>query len=137
MGTLNALIELVARTLNEWRTAGIGDLVFNGRNGALLAAALLAVVAATVFVWRSIRGRLAGRTAITLPAVLPRIRRSPLAFVRHAPFVLFLAGLPFFFLALADPYSSLSARQSRIRDGASPSSWTRRSACCRRSAASS
>ena len=114
MGTLNALIELVAGTLNEWRSAGIGDLVFSGRNAALLAAALLAVVAATVLVWRSIRGRLPGRTAIALPAVLPRIflrRSSPLAFVRHAPFLLFLAGLPFFYLALADPHSSLSARQ--------------------------
>ncbi len=111
MGTLNALIALVTGTLNEWRTAGIGDLVFNAKNAALLAAALLAVVAATLFVWRSIRGRLAGRTAIALPALLPRIHGSPLSFVRHTPFVLFLAGLPFFCLALADPYSSLSARQ--------------------------
>ena len=31
--------------------------------------------------------------------------------MRHAPFLLFLAGLPFFCLALADPHSSLSARQ--------------------------
>jgi VWA domain-containing protein len=111
MGTLNALIELVTGTLGQWRTSGIGDLVFNARDVALLASALLAVITATVLVWRSIRGRLAGRTAITLPAVLPRIHASPLSFVRHAPFVLFLAGLPFFCLALADPYSSLSARQ--------------------------
>ena len=103
MGTLNAIIELVSRTLNEWRSSGIGDLVFNARNAALLAAALLAVIAAIVLVWRSLRGRLPGRTAIALPAVLPRIRRSPLAFVRHAPFLLFLAGLPFFCLALAVP----------------------------------
>jgi len=114
MGSLNALIELIAGTLNEWRVSGIGDLVFNARNAALLAAALLAVIAATVLVWRSIRGRLPGRTAIALPAVLPRIfaqRRSPLSFVRHTPFLLFVAGLPFFCLAFADPHSSLSARQ--------------------------
>ena len=122
MGTLNALIALVARTLNEWRSAGIGgstvlnlgDLVFTGRNAALIAAALLAVIAAIVLVWRSLRGRLPGRTAIALPAVLPRgmfTRRSPVAFVRHTPFLLFVAGLPFFCLALADPHSSLSARQ--------------------------
>jgi hypothetical protein len=114
MGTLNALIELVSRTLNEWRTSGIGDLVFNARDAALLAAALLAVIAATVLVWRALRGRLPGRTAIALPAVLPRSvfkRGSPLSFVRHTPFLLFLTGVPFFCLALADPYSSLSARQ--------------------------
>jgi hypothetical protein len=122
MGTLNALIALVVRTLNEWRSAGMdgsvalsaGDLVFTGRDAALIAAALLAVIAAIVLVWRLLRGRLPGRTAIALPAVLPRgmfARRSPLAFVRHTPFLLFLAGLPFFCLALADPHSSLSARQ--------------------------
>ena len=111
MGTLNALIELVGRTLSEWRSSGISGLAFNARNAALLTTALLAVIAATVLVWRVLRGRLPGRTAIALPAVLPlsvaRLR-SPVAFVRHAPFVLFLAGLPFFCLALADPYSSLS-----------------------------
>ena len=122
MGTLNALIALVVRTLNEWRSAGMdgsvalsaGDLVFTGRDAALIAAALLAVIAAIVLAWRLLRGRLPGRTAIALPAVLPRgmfARRSPLAFVRHTPFLLFLAGLPFFCLALADPHSSLSARQ--------------------------
>ena len=73
MGSLNALIELVVGTLNEWRSAGIGDLVFNGRNAALLAAALLAVIASTVLVWRSVRGRLPGRTAIALPAVVPSL----------------------------------------------------------------
>jgi len=115
MGTLNALIELVGRTLSEWRLSGIGDLAFTARNAALIATALLAVIAATVLVWRALRGRLPGRTAIALPAVLPlsvaRLR-SPIAFVRHAPFLLFLAGLPFFCLALADPHSSLSAHQT-------------------------
>ena len=68
MGTLNALIELVGRTLSEWRTSGIGDLAFNARNAALLTTALLAVIAATVLVWRALRGRLPGRTAIALHA---------------------------------------------------------------------
>ena len=98
MGTLNALIELVGRTLSEWRSSGISGLAFNARNAALLTTALFAVIAATVLVWRALRGRLPGRTAIALPAVLPRSvarLRSPIAFVRHAPFLLFLAGLPF------------------------------------------
>jgi hypothetical protein len=115
MGTLNALIELVGGPLNEWRSSGIGDLVFNARDTALLAAALLAVIAATVLAWRWLRGRQPGRTALALPAVLPGgyfRRASPLSFVRHAPFLLFLAGLPFFCLAFADPHSSLSSRQT-------------------------
>jgi hypothetical protein len=111
MGTLNAIIELVGRTLSEWRVSGIGDLVFGGRSAALLAAGVLGVFASVVLVWRAVRGPLPGRTAIALPAILPRMHWSPLTFVRHVPFVLFLAGLPFFCLALADPHSSLSARQ--------------------------
>jgi hypothetical protein len=111
MGTLNAIIELIFRTLTEARSGDIGGLVFDARNAALLAAALLAVLSATVLAWRFLRSRLPGRTAIALPAILPRVRTSPLTFVRHMPFVLFLAGLPFFSLALADPHSSLSARQ--------------------------
>src|SRR5687768_14874139 len=86
MGTLNALIELVLRTLNEWRSSAIGDLVFNARNAALLASAMLAVISAIALMWRSLRGRLPGRTAIALPAVLPRLRHAPFSFVRHAPF---------------------------------------------------
>jgi hypothetical protein len=111
MGTLTALIDQIGRTLNEWRSYGIGDLVFGARDAALLIVAMFAVLAAIALVWRSLRGPLPGRTGIALPALLPRVRQSPLAFVRQTPFVLFLAGLPFFCLALADPYSSLSARQ--------------------------
>jgi hypothetical protein len=110
MGTLNAILELVGRTLNDWRTPA-GELTFNARNTALLVVAVMSVLAAMTLVWRSLRGRMPGRTGIALPAILPRTRHSPLAFVRHSPFVIFLIGLPFFCMALADPYTSLSARQ--------------------------
>ena len=109
MGTLTAVLELIGRTLADWRTPT--ELSFNARNATLLVVAVLLVLAALTLVWRSLRGRLPGRTGIALPAILPRMRQSPLTFIRHAPFVLFLAGLPFFCLALADPYTSLTARQ--------------------------
>jgi hypothetical protein len=110
MGTLNALLELIGRTLGEWN-APAQDIVFTSRNAALLVVAIFSVLAAVTLAWRVLRGRVPGRTAIAVPAILPRVRQSPLTFVRHAPFVLFLAGLPFFCLALADPYTSLSAKQ--------------------------
>ena len=111
MGTLNALIALVQRTLAEWRAPGAGDLVFDARNAAMFAVAAFVVLAATVLTWRSLRGRLPGRTAVAVPAILPRFRQSPITFIRHLPFAVFLLGLPFFCLALADPYASLSAQQ--------------------------
>jgi hypothetical protein len=109
MGTLTAVLELIGRTLADWRAPT--ELSFNARNATLLVVAVMLVLAALTLVWRSLRGRLPGRTGIALPAILPRMRQSPLTFIRHAPFVLFLAGLPFFCLALADPYTSLTARQ--------------------------
>lgn len=110
MGTLNALIALIGRTLGDWWLPA-QELSFTSRNAALFAVAGLLVLAAMALAWRSLRGRVPGRTDIALPAILPRVRRSPITFVRHAPFALFLAGLPFFCLALADPYTSLSATQ--------------------------
>jgi Ca-activated chloride channel family protein len=111
VGTLNVLIEQIERTLREWRAPGGGDLVFDARSAALLAVASFIILTATALTWRSLRGRLPGRTAIALPAMLPRIRQSPITFIRHIPFLLFMLGLPFFCLALADPYEALSAQQ--------------------------
>ena len=110
MGTLNALIDLLGRTLGEWRSP-TSDLAFGSRDAALLAVAGFGIAAAAALVWRSLRGRAPGRAAVALPALLPRMRQSPLAFVRHVPFALFVAGVPFFCLALADPYTSISAKQ--------------------------
>jgi hypothetical protein len=109
MGTLNALIELIGRTMGEWKAPQ--DVAFTSKSAALLIVAILSVLTALTLAWRSLWGRVPGRTDIAVPAILPRVRQSPLTFVRHAPFVLFLAGLPFFCLALADPYTSLSAKQ--------------------------
>jgi hypothetical protein len=46
-----------------------------------------------------------------MPAILPVIGQSPLSVVRHAPLLLFLAGLPFFLIALADPFTSLTQQE--------------------------
>ena len=111
MGALTALVERLLSTLNEWRSTGVAELVFGSRNTTLLAITACGTIAVIVLVWRVLQGRMPGRTSIALPALLPQFRQSPLSFVRHVPFVLFLAGLPFFCLALADPYSQLTSRQ--------------------------
>src|SRR4030095_7627722 len=55
------------------------------------------------------RGSLRGK--IALPAVLPVMRRSPLSLVRHVPLMLFLAGVPFFAIALADPLTGFAREE--------------------------
>ena len=44
-------------------------------------------------------------------AVLPVMRRSPLSLVRHVPLMLFLAGVPFFAVALADPLTGFAREE--------------------------
>jgi hypothetical protein len=111
MGTVNALISLIGAAFSQWREGFVRDLVFTSREAGLLASAALIVLAVVVLAWRALRGRLPGRTAIALPALLRRRRPRVLPLVRHAPFVLFAAGLPFLVLAICDPHTSLSSRQ--------------------------
>ena len=52
-----------------------------------------------------------GRNQIVVPAALRVGGRTYLSSLRYAPLLLFVCGLPFFFLALADPYSSMERRE--------------------------
>src|SRR5713226_7058965 len=61
-----------------------------------------------VLVGRALTRNKAGRTQVALPAVLDWSGGSWVSIVRHGALLLFLVGLPFFALALADPYSSLT-----------------------------
>jgi Ca-activated chloride channel family protein len=98
------LIALRA-TLDEWLRTRWSDLQFTDARTALLVFVVLLAIAALALVARGVRGRHAGRSHLTLPALLPVMRRSPLAAVRHLPVLLFVAGLPFFAIALADPHT--------------------------------
>jgi hypothetical protein len=46
------------------------------------------------------------RRQIALPALLPVMRRSRLVALRHGATLVFVAGIPFFAIALADPHTS-------------------------------
>jgi len=61
-----------------------------------------------VLVGRALTRTKAGRTQVALPAVLDWSGGSWTSIVRHGALLLFLAGLPFFVMAFADPYSSLT-----------------------------
>jgi hypothetical protein len=64
-----------------------------------------------VLLARSLLGRGSARGRIALPAIVPAMRESPIAFVRHTPLVLFFVGLAFFTIALADPFTSLAHQE--------------------------
>jgi hypothetical protein len=94
--------------LSDVESLHIHDLLFGHLDVARLLVIGLAGLAVLALILRSILGSAPGRRAVAMPALLASVRASPVAFIRHVPLVLFLAGLPLFVLALADPYTALS-----------------------------
>lgn len=105
MGTaLNSIAVAIAA---EWRAVDVANLQYWRRDVAELA--LIALIAAAVLVMlvRAAITRSAGRHHVVVPAILRGFGGSRFAWTRHLPVVLFVAGLPFAVMAVADPYSSL------------------------------
>ena len=107
MGRLADAFGWLSDALTEWRNVRLGVLQFPHQRSAQLALVLLIGLSLTLIVVRLAVGGRPGRSRIALPRILPWIRRSPLALVRHAPLVPFLVGLAFFAVALADPVTTL------------------------------
>ena len=86
------------------------DLEFGDARTALLVFVVLLAIALLFLLVSFMRsGSLRGK--LGLPAVLPVMRRSPLSLVRHLPLLLFLAGVPFFAVALADPLTGFAREE--------------------------
>ena len=112
MGALVDLIAFFGSRFTEWRDTDPASLHFWQRDSAWLGAIAFVALALIVAIARTtVRLRTQG-DRIGLPAILTGFRRSSLAFVRHTPLLLALAGLPFFLLALADPYTSLTQKRT-------------------------
>ncbi len=100
---------VLRETIIEWRNSRAADLLFTHRNDAIFAAVALISLCAIVLIIRALTRTKAGRTQVALPAVLDWSGGSKFtALVRHGALIMFLVGVPFFILALADPYSSLT-----------------------------
>jgi hypothetical protein len=108
---VNALIITVQATFDEWLRTSWRDLQFADPRTALLVFVVLLAATILVLLVRVLRGRRPGRTHLALPAILPMMRRSPLAAVRHVPLVLFLLGLPWFAIALAQPLTGFTREE--------------------------
>ena len=108
---MDTLLFALRGTLDEWLRTRWADLQFTGARTALIAFIVLVGVALVVLVARSALGRRAGKTHVAMPALVPSMRRSPMAALRHLPVLLFITGLPFFAIALADPYTGFTREE--------------------------
>ena len=111
MVTLAGISAFVRDNLAEWRSVRVADLLFAHRDTARLAVVVVIAVSLAILIARATFARRPGSNRVALPAILPMIRSSPFSFVRHGALLLFLLGLPFFVLALADPYTSLTQQE--------------------------
>jgi Ca-activated chloride channel homolog len=97
--------------LSGWREFRLADLLFGHRDTSLFALIALVALAIGVAVVRVAFFRGPGRGRIGVPALLSWVRASPLAPLRHGALLMALAGLPFFMIALADPYTPLRQQE--------------------------
>jgi hypothetical protein len=99
--------QYLANTIAEWQNVRLADLQYWHKGEARLIVLALVALAAFVLIARSLMARQPGRHRLVVPAVLTTLRSSPFGFLRHLPLLLFLAGIPFFALAVADPFTAL------------------------------
>ena len=105
--SLSGIRQFVSKTLAEWGAIRVADLQYWHRaEGQLAIIGVFALILLLLLV-RSLIARRPGRHRLVVPALLGSMRASPVSVARHVPVVLFVAGLPFFTLALADPFTAL------------------------------
>jgi Ca-activated chloride channel family protein len=98
----------IQATVDEWMRIRFADLQFAEARTALLVFLVLLAAVVLALVARSARGRRTGGSRVALPAILPAMRWSPASAARHLPLVLFVAGVPWFAVALADPQTGFT-----------------------------
>ena len=111
MGTLTGIGALIQALWTEWQQLAVAELRFMQPGPARLALIALIGLAIAMVVVRSTIRRRSTEQRVGLPALLASLQPTSLAFIRHVPLLLLVAGLPWFVLALADPYSVLRQRQ--------------------------
>lgn len=105
METVVSFILLCGRLLREgWNLDWMG-LRFSRGDEALATIFALAALAVIASFLRRRSRKIPGMTGIVLPALPPSLISGSGSATRRLPTVLMLAGLPFFLIALADPYT--------------------------------
>jgi len=114
MDTLTALIERAGLAVAEVDGLSVNTLPLLKREETIITFSVVILLTLGALSARYLMRRRPGKTNIVLPALLPAAmtRRITLAPLRHTAFILFLSGLPFFAVAMADPHTTLVQERS-------------------------
>ncbi len=109
---MTQLLAALRDTFSDWNTFDVAQLQYGKMQVAVLSAVALVVLAVIFLLIRGSRPGRAAHGRLALPAVLPLLRRSHFAATRHLPVLVFLAGVPFFVVALADPFTAFAYQKA-------------------------
>ncbi len=109
---IRELLYATRDTLDQWLSLRTSDVHFDQTWVAVLVLIVLIAAAGLTLLARGLFSQKAGRSHITLPAVLPVMRSSHVSLLRHAAFLVFLLGVPFFAVALADPHTAFTRQET-------------------------
>lgn len=107
MVPLTALVARLRADFSGWSEIDGANLLFSHRRDAAAGLVVLLGLSLIIVLWR-FAGRRTGDSHIVLPAIVGRPVGFRLRALRHAPFVLAMAAIPFFAVALADPLMNVA-----------------------------
>lgn len=98
---------LITAIVTDWERLDVSALKFAHADDARVALTALLVTCAILAILRTMVRRRPGRHRIAMPALLASLPVSRFSVLIYAPTLLFALGVPFFFLALADPFTAM------------------------------
>ncbi|MGE3176541.1 MAG: VWA domain-containing protein [Vicinamibacterales bacterium] len=108
----NRIRTLIDQAIAEWQNLRLHELQFWHRSEARLFVLALVGLIIVALALRALTSDWRGRRGLVLPAILGTMPAARFAFIRHAPVLLFVAGLLSFLIAFADPYTALVSREA-------------------------
>lgn len=112
MTWLTALVARITADATALRDVNLATLHYVHGLPALTLGLVVAGLSLATLVARLVTRRAVGRNQVVVPAVFRASGSSGFSVVRFVPLALFLAGLPCFYVALADPYTATSRQQA-------------------------
>jgi Ca-activated chloride channel family protein len=108
----DAFRVIVRAVGGDWRGLTLADVRFAHGGDARLLLLGFAGLTVVVLAVRLALDHRPGKDGVVLPAIPLSLPRSMTAAILQVPVLLFLAGLPFLALAVADPYTALVRREA-------------------------